>query len=155
MSGPNSKTAWGVIVGKRRIVLQTVVNRRIPDYDGFNGPVMAADPCYVDADVALAIGSVVGVPRIGPDAYCGLAFGGAMIQRLGPQTPFRSPHVRFLSGPLDICDSPLNHLDLRSLPFLSGADPIWGCWTMRCSAEPRTERSQPICDDRQPKHSAS
>jgi len=89
---------------------------------------MAAD---LDADVALAIGTV-GVPRIGPDTCYGLAFGGAMIQRLGLQTPFRSRHDRFLLGSLDTCDSPLDHLDLRSLPFLSGADLIGGCSTMRC-----------------------
>ena len=87
---------------------------------------MGAGPCYVVADVVPAIGTGGVARKIGP------VFGGAMIQRLGLRTPFRSHHVRFLSGSLGICDSPLDHLDLRSLPLLSGADLIWGCWTMRC-----------------------
>jgi hypothetical protein len=92
------------------------------DRDGRDDLVTAAYPCYVDVDVVLATGSVVGVPKIGPGACCGLAFGGAMTQRLGLQTPFRSHCVRLLSDSLGICDSPPDHLGLRSLPFHCGAD---------------------------------
>ena len=93
---------------------------------------MTADPQHADANVATGTGSVVGVPGIGPDACCDLAFGGAMIQQLGLQIPSGSHHVRFLLGCLDICESPLNHLDLRSHPSLRGVVLIRGCWTMRC-----------------------
>lgn len=87
-----------------------------------------------DADAALETGSgsVGGVPRTDPDACCGLASGGAMIQQLALQTPSRTHQVHFLSDSLDICESPLNRLDLRSQPFLSGVVLIWGCWTTRC-----------------------
>lgn len=95
---------------------------------------MAADLRFGDADAALGTGSVAGVLRIGPDAYCGLAFGGAT----GPQTPFHSHQVHFLPRSLDICESPLDHLDPQSPPFPSSANLIWGCWTTKCSAELRT-----------------
>lgn len=124
MSGPNSnigvEKASHCLTNKRKDEQPLWIRIRVV----YDRP--GAGPCYVDADVTLAIvtGSVVGVPKIGPDACFGLVFGGAMRQRLGLQTPFRSLRVRFPSGFLGTCDSPPGHLGLRNPPFLFGTDPV-------------------------------